>query len=342
MSNRDGIRTKASRQRSGARAGAAGCASTARLMRLDRPIGIWLLLWPMLWALWISRERPAGRADVRGVRHRHVRDALGRLRDERFRRPQLRSARATHGGPATRQAVASRRPKRWRCSRVLGTAGARAADHAQPADAGAGVDRRRAGRDLSVPEALLPAAAVLPRRSRSAGPCRWRSPRTTRRRAGALGWLLFVVGRCCGDGCTTRSTRWSIATTTSRSAFARRRSCSAGRIAASWRSTVELAGRARARRAHGRARPLVLGRARVAAAPRRPPAGADPHTRPCDRFRAFLNNNLFGLAVFAGSCSITCSRADARRVAGPRRYRVQGVAQGLLQRPFGSTKCSTT
>lgn len=26
----------------------------ARLMRLDRPIGFWLLLWPALWALWIS------------------------------------------------------------------------------------------------------------------------------------------------------------------------------------------------------------------------------------------------------------------------------------------------
>jgi 4-hydroxybenzoate polyprenyltransferase len=28
----------------------------ARLMRLDRPIGIWLLLWPVLWALWLSAE----------------------------------------------------------------------------------------------------------------------------------------------------------------------------------------------------------------------------------------------------------------------------------------------
>jgi len=28
----------------------------ARLMRLDRPIGIWLLLWPTLWALWIAGE----------------------------------------------------------------------------------------------------------------------------------------------------------------------------------------------------------------------------------------------------------------------------------------------
>ena len=26
----------------------------ARLMRLDRPIGIWLLLWPTLWALWLA------------------------------------------------------------------------------------------------------------------------------------------------------------------------------------------------------------------------------------------------------------------------------------------------
>jgi len=33
----------------------------ARLMRLDRPVGTWLLLWPALWALWIAgagRPRP--------------------------------------------------------------------------------------------------------------------------------------------------------------------------------------------------------------------------------------------------------------------------------------------
>ena len=36
-----------------------GFADYARLMRLDRPIGIWLLLWPTLWALWISsRGKP--------------------------------------------------------------------------------------------------------------------------------------------------------------------------------------------------------------------------------------------------------------------------------------------
>ncbi|HVC01282.1 MAG TPA: 4-hydroxybenzoate octaprenyltransferase [Steroidobacteraceae bacterium] len=40
----------------------ATLADYGRLMRLDRPIGAYLLLWPTLWALWISRDgepRPA-------------------------------------------------------------------------------------------------------------------------------------------------------------------------------------------------------------------------------------------------------------------------------------------
>jgi 4-hydroxybenzoate polyprenyltransferase len=33
-----------------------------RLMRLDKPVGIWLLLWPQLWALWIAGDgRPEAR-----------------------------------------------------------------------------------------------------------------------------------------------------------------------------------------------------------------------------------------------------------------------------------------
>ena len=39
----------------------ARCGAYFRLMRLDRPIGIWLLLWPTLWALWIAGQgRPSG------------------------------------------------------------------------------------------------------------------------------------------------------------------------------------------------------------------------------------------------------------------------------------------
>lgn len=34
----------------------SGARDYAQLMRLDRPIGIWLLLWPTLWALWIGGD----------------------------------------------------------------------------------------------------------------------------------------------------------------------------------------------------------------------------------------------------------------------------------------------
>src|SRR5262245_34148055 len=39
---------------------AAKAWAYAQLTRLNRPIGIWLLLWPVLWALWLSSE---GRPD---------------------------------------------------------------------------------------------------------------------------------------------------------------------------------------------------------------------------------------------------------------------------------------
>ncbi len=32
-----------------------------QLMRLDRPIGTWLLMWPTLWALWVASEGVPGR-----------------------------------------------------------------------------------------------------------------------------------------------------------------------------------------------------------------------------------------------------------------------------------------
>ena len=48
--------------RDGLRALARTAAEYARLMRLDKPIGIWLLLWPALWGLWFAG---AGRPDPR-------------------------------------------------------------------------------------------------------------------------------------------------------------------------------------------------------------------------------------------------------------------------------------
>ncbi len=47
-----------------------------QLMRLDKPIGTYLLLWPTLWALWIAAEgvrhgRSRGRPEDRHQVHRH-------------------------------------------------------------------------------------------------------------------------------------------------------------------------------------------------------------------------------------------------------------------------------
>ncbi len=49
-------RVRASSAAEQARALAAHSSGYARLMRLDKPIGIWLLLWPTLWALWIAGD----------------------------------------------------------------------------------------------------------------------------------------------------------------------------------------------------------------------------------------------------------------------------------------------
>jgi 4-hydroxybenzoate polyprenyltransferase len=57
MSNATGLDKKPSvAEPSGLAVVRARLREYARLMRLDRPIGIWLLLWPALWALWISAD----------------------------------------------------------------------------------------------------------------------------------------------------------------------------------------------------------------------------------------------------------------------------------------------
>jgi 4-hydroxybenzoate polyprenyltransferase len=60
-----------------------------RLVRLDKPIGILLLLWPTLCALWMaSNGKPdwtMSSASSLGT----AADALGRLRHQRLRRPRF-------------------------------------------------------------------------------------------------------------------------------------------------------------------------------------------------------------------------------------------------------------
>jgi len=75
----------------------------ALLMRLHRPIGIWLLMWPMLWALWVA-AMPPGRSHLHRVHARHADHAIRRLRDERLRGPGPGSFRHAHQGSSARGA----------------------------------------------------------------------------------------------------------------------------------------------------------------------------------------------------------------------------------------------
>lgn len=83
----------------------------ARLVRLDRPIGIWLLLWPALWALWIATRghphgsvfvifvlgvvlmRSAGCA-INDYADRHLDPRVARTRDRPLASGQLRAVEA--------------------------------------------------------------------------------------------------------------------------------------------------------------------------------------------------------------------------------------------------------
>ena len=74
-----------------------------RLMRLDKPIGTLLLLWPTLSALWLAADGAPRAVAGADLRRRHAGDALGRLRDQRLGRPRFRRARRAHGAAAARR-----------------------------------------------------------------------------------------------------------------------------------------------------------------------------------------------------------------------------------------------
>ena len=85
------------------RPAAAGLAPYALLARLDRPIGVWLLFLPGLWAFaWPRRTGRRGAADALFAHRRH-RHAGGRLRGERPVGPRHRPAGGAHPRPAARR-----------------------------------------------------------------------------------------------------------------------------------------------------------------------------------------------------------------------------------------------
>ena len=196
----------------------------AKLMRLDKPVGIWLLLWPTLWALWLAGE---GHPDpglfvvfLLGVFVMRsagcvLNDYVDRKIDpyvERTRtRPIASGAVLAHGSAdIVRRARFDRR---------------RSGNHAEPSRAAARRGRCRA--DDRVP--VFQSASFRYRSSfsapPSAGPHRWRLPHTPAERRSWHG--SCSARRSSGPSFTTRFTRWSIAKTTARSASSRPRCCSA-------------------------------------------------------------------------------------------------------------------
>jgi 4-hydroxybenzoate polyprenyltransferase len=78
----------------------------ARLMRLDRPIGIWLLMWPVLWALWLaSGGHPDERLFVIFVIGTFVMRSAGCVMNDFADREFDPHVRRTADRPLARQAV---------------------------------------------------------------------------------------------------------------------------------------------------------------------------------------------------------------------------------------------
>ena len=195
-----------------------------RLIRLDKPIGTLLLLWPTLWAVWLASGgwprldivlifvvgtllmRSAGCA---------INDYADRDFDAHVERTRDRPLAA--GEIAPREALARGRGARRR--------GIRLGAVPEPARDPALVRRARDRRDLS----RSPSASSPCRRpasaSLSASASRWPTRRSATR-CPAECWVLFAANLFLPSP-TTPSTRWSIATTTRRLGIRTRRSRSA-------------------------------------------------------------------------------------------------------------------
>ena len=147
-------------------------------MRLDRPIGIWLLLWPALWALWISADGPARSRTCSSifVLGTFVTRSAGCV-DQRFRGSQLRSARRAHARSPAGDRRRSSPVEALALFAALGLIALGLVMTLNRLTQLLALVGARARRHLSVHEALLPDAAVLSRRRVLLVACRWRSRR---------------------------------------------------------------------------------------------------------------------------------------------------------------------
>ena len=188
----------------------------ARLMRLDRPVGTWLLLWPALWALWIAGDgRPVPLVLIVFVLGVFVMRAAGCVINDFADRDIDPHVRRTRDRPLAARRVSP--TEALVLFVALGLIALYLVTRLDPLHHQAGRHRRAAHRLLSVPQALLPAAAAVPRHLlRRLERARWPSRRRTACCRASPG--CCTSPRSCGPRSTTPSTPWSTARTTSRSA----------------------------------------------------------------------------------------------------------------------------
>ena len=269
----------------------------ARLMRLDRPIGIWLLLWPALWALWISANgRPDEKIFLIFVIGTFVMRSAGCVMNDFADREFDPHVRRTADRPLAKQSVSPAE-----ALALFGALGIMALALLIPLNRPTQV-LAVIGGVLAVTYPFLKRFFALPQAYLGLA-FSWSVPMAFAAQTGELpplAWVLFVAGVLWTTAYDTiyamvdREDDLVIGIRSSAILFGR-----ADRGIVALLQSGALAGLVLAGRLSGMGRWYWVGLGTA--------AGLALYQQylirernPADCFRAFLNNNLFGLAVFGG------------------------------------------
>jgi 4-hydroxybenzoate polyprenyltransferase len=269
----------------------------ARLMRLDRPIGIWLLLWPVLWALWISGNgHPDEKIFVLFVIGTFVMRSAGCVMNDFADREFDPHVRRTADRPLAKQSVSPAE-----ALALFGVLGIVALALLIPLNRPTQVLALIGGL-LAVTYPFLKRFFALPQAYLGLA-FSWSVPMAFAAQTGELpllAWVLFVAGVLWTTAYDTiyamvdREDDLVIGIRSSAILFGR-----ADRGIIALLQAGALAGLALVGRLAGLGRWYWAGLG-VAAAFALYQQFLIRHRNPGDCFRAFLNNNLFGLAIFGG------------------------------------------